>query len=195
MRQCFHLVRFEERTVDSGFASESLDSSPSGMNRVLCSLQEVLLGHVALLVNQFRVEPQGLVSRELLSQRGEPLSLLCQGFSSFFKVQQLFGVVDELRNKGPLLFVERCDRCSVNEALKECYIAGTFKDAQLAGTVNVAFTIEPTGRVSSAQDAGSDMPDPDVVECVVGVFAGLEFPPGGAGATDVTYPVSFGQRG
>ena len=82
-----------------------------------------------------------------------------------------------------------------NPDLRQCYIAGTFKDAELAGTVNVTFTIGPDGRVSSATDAGSDMPDDEVVSCVLGVFARLQFSGGGNGETEITYPVRFGQAG
>jgi hypothetical protein len=84
---------------------------------------------------------------------------------------------------------------SRNDELTQCYLAGTFKDAELAGTVNVSFTIEPTGKVKEAVDAGSDLPDAEVVRCVLEVFAGLEFTPGGASATEVTYPIRFGSRG
>lgn len=79
--------------------------------------------------------------------------------------------------------------------VRQCYIAGTFKDSQLAGTVNVTFTIDPTGTVSQAADGGSSLPDPEVVNCVVNVFTQLVFRPGGSGPTEVTYPIRFGSRG
>jgi hypothetical protein len=79
-----------------------------------------------------------------------------------------------------------------NDELRKCYMVGTFRDSQLTGTVNVVFTIQPSGRVSEANDAGSNMPDPEVVECVLGVFAQLEFQSGATSATEVTYPITFG---
>lgn len=79
--------------------------------------------------------------------------------------------------------------------VRQCYIAGTFKDAQLAGTVSVTFTIETSGAVSQAVDGGSNLPDAEVVDCVVNVFSQLVFRPGGSGPTEVTYPISFGTRG
>ncbi len=79
--------------------------------------------------------------------------------------------------------------------MRKCFLMGTFRNAQLAGTVNVTFTIETDGRVSDATDAGSDLPDPEVVTCVLGVFAALEFRPGGVSATEVTYPIRFGHHG
>lgn len=80
------------------------------------------------------------------------------------------------------------------DRLTDCYMTGTFRDAGLRGTVNVTFTIEPSGRVSNAEDSGSDLGDQGVVACVLGVFSSLEFMPGEYGATVVTYPVRFGRR-
>ncbi len=80
------------------------------------------------------------------------------------------------------------------DRLTDCYMTGTFRDAGLRGTVNVTFTIQPSGRVSHAEDSGSDLGDPQVVDCVLGVFSSLEFTPGEYGATVVTYPVRFGRR-
>jgi len=81
----------------------------------------------------------------------------------------------------------------ISEDIQQCYLAGTFKDSSLQGTVHVTFTIEPSGRVSSAVDSGSDMADQDVVECVIDLFAGLSFRPGGQNPTEVSYPIRFGR--
>lgn len=81
------------------------------------------------------------------------------------------------------------------DRLTDCYMTGTFRDSALRGTVNVTFTIQPSGRVSHAEDSGSDLGDQGVVDCVLGVFSSLEFTPGEYGATVVTYPVRFGRRG
>lgn len=79
----------------------------------------------------------------------------------------------------------------ISDDLQQCYLAGTFRDSALAGTVHVTFTIETSGRVSSAVDSGSDMADPEVVECVIDLFAGLSFKPGGQNPTEVSYPIRF----
>src|SRR5690606_35204880 len=50
----------------------------------------------------------------------------------------------------------------ISDELTECYIAGTFKDSQLEGTVKVTFVIDTDGRVSRAVDSGSDLADPEV---------------------------------
>lgn len=83
---------------------------------------------------------------------------------------------------------------AISADIQQCYLAGTFKDSELAGTVQVSFTIEPSGRVSSAVDSGSDLTDPEVVECVLDLFAGLSFRPGGQNPTEVTYPIRFARR-
>lgn len=82
-----------------------------------------------------------------------------------------------------------------NAELRQCYLVGTFRNSQLAGTVNVLFTIDTAGKVSRASDAGSDIEDPEVVTCVLGVFGNLEFAGGGSSDTEVEYPVIFGERG
>lgn len=78
--------------------------------------------------------------------------------------------------------------------LRQCYLMGTFKNSQLTGTVNVLFTIDTSGKVSKTADAGSNIPDPEVVTCVLGIFWNLEFARGGSTETEVEYPVVFGQR-
>lgn len=78
--------------------------------------------------------------------------------------------------------------------LRQCYLAGTFKNSQLAGTVKVLFTIDTEGKVSRTSDAGSDIDDPDVVSCVLGVFGNLDFEKGGSSDTEVEYPVVFGRN-
>ena len=80
-----------------------------------------------------------------------------------------------------------------NDEIRQCYVMGTFRDSQLTGTVHVLFTIETNGRVSETTDGGSNMPDPEVVECVLGVFAKLEFPAGKYDPTQIEYPIRFGK--
>lgn len=82
-----------------------------------------------------------------------------------------------------------------NPELRQCYIAGTFKDSELSGTVQVVFTIDPSGEVRAQSGPGSSMPDQEVVACVLDVFAQLKFPANGASPTEVTYPVRFGIHG
>jgi hypothetical protein len=79
--------------------------------------------------------------------------------------------------------------------MRQCYMLGSFKNSEFSGTVKVAFTIATTGRVSEVSNAGSDIADHEVVECVMDVFAQMEFRAGGMSPTEVTYPVNFGRPG
>lgn len=73
-----------------------------------------------------------------------------------------------------------------------CYEKALMKDPNLAGKVLVKLTIEKDGAVSSATDAGSTLPDKDVVACVVRAFTALRFPPTEhGGRVVITYPIVF----
>ncbi|APR75749.1 Hypothetical protein A7982_01095 [Minicystis rosea] len=77
-----------------------------------------------------------------------------------------------------------------------CYEKGLHKDPKLAGKVVVRFVIGKDGSVTSAVDAGSTLPDPAVVACVVRDFRSLTFPPprGGSGILTVIYPIELDPR-
>jgi len=74
-----------------------------------------------------------------------------------------------------------------------CYRKGLQRNPKLAGKVVVRFVIGKEGSVTSAVDAGSTLPDPAVVACVVRGFRSLTFPPpsGGSGILTVIYPILF----
>ena len=73
-----------------------------------------------------------------------------------------------------------------------CYEKGLAKNVSLGGRVTVKFTIDTTGAVSHLVDGGSDLPDKDVVGCVVQAFSNLSFPqPEGGGTVAVGYPIIF----
>ena len=56
----------------------------------------------------------------------------------------------------------------------------------------VRFVIDTHGDVPVAADDGSDLPDADVVQCVVSVFKRVSFPaPGGGHIVTVRYPFVF----
>lgn len=76
--------------------------------------------------------------------------------------------------------------------MRLCYENGLRKNPNLKGHVNVKFVIDPSGAVSSATDSGSDLPDQDVVACVIRGFKGLSFPPpeDKTESTNV-YPITF----
>jgi hypothetical protein len=72
---------------------------------------------------------------------------------------------------------------------RACYEAGLTKNPSLAGRVTVRFVIGRDGGVSIAQDDGSELPDANVVACVVRSFQSLSFPAPSGGTVTVLYPL------
>lgn len=72
-----------------------------------------------------------------------------------------------------------------------CYENGLRSNPNLQGRVAVRFIIDRSGRVTSASNAGSDLPDSAVVSCVTRSFSGMSFPEPENGIVSVTYPISF----
>jgi hypothetical protein len=72
-----------------------------------------------------------------------------------------------------------------------CYESGLRNNPSLQGRVAVSFVIGRDGAVSGAQNGGSDLPDANVVSCVVRSFYGLSFPAPEGGVVRVTYPIMF----
>jgi hypothetical protein len=69
-----------------------------------------------------------------------------------------------------------------------CHDSALRNDSAVTGSVRVHFVIGPDGSVISAQDVGSDLPDPTTVVCAVGIFKNLSFPqPSGAAPVSVSY--------
>jgi hypothetical protein len=72
-----------------------------------------------------------------------------------------------------------------------CYQKGLLRNPNLQGRVSVRFVIDRDGSVRSAEDAGSDLPDREVVACVVRGFYALHFSATEGGIVTVTYPIVF----
>lgn len=72
-----------------------------------------------------------------------------------------------------------------------CYERGLVQNPNLAGRVAVRFAIGQDGRVMTAQNGGSDLPDSSVVGCVVSAFYGVTFPQPDNGIVTVSYPIMF----
>jgi hypothetical protein len=72
-----------------------------------------------------------------------------------------------------------------------CYEQGLRLQPTLSARVTVKFVIDRTGAVSFASDAGSDLPDRDVVACVVRAFTSISFPEPEGGIVNVVYPLVF----
>ncbi len=75
--------------------------------------------------------------------------------------------------------------------MSACYGVGLRDKPTLHGRVAVKFVIGEDGSVQLAQDAGSQLPDEAVVNCVVRNFQVLTFPPPEGGKVTVTYPLVF----
>jgi hypothetical protein len=72
-----------------------------------------------------------------------------------------------------------------------CYEQGLQRNPNLEGRVSVRFVIDRNGAVSNAGNGGSDLPDSDVVQCVVRAYYGLSFPSPENGIVTVRYPIMF----
>jgi hypothetical protein len=72
---------------------------------------------------------------------------------------------------------------------RNCYETGLRTNPGLTGRVTTKFVIDRSGSVSISQDAGSDLPDQAVTQCVVRSFASLSFPAPEGGAATVVYPL------
>ncbi len=72
-----------------------------------------------------------------------------------------------------------------------CYEGGLRNNPSLTGRVSVRFVIGRDGAVSQVGNAGSDLPSPEVVQCVTSSFYGLSFPQPDGGIVTVVYPIMF----
>lgn len=72
-----------------------------------------------------------------------------------------------------------------------CYEDQLKTNPSLQGRVVTRFMIGRDGSVVAAQDAGSDLPNQQVVSCVVRSFQNLSFPTPQGGSVTVTYPLSL----
>jgi TonB family protein len=74
-------------------------------------------------------------------------------------------------------------------AFRGCYELGLAARADLGGRVTLQFSIAPDGSTRNATAVCTSLPDPAVVNCVVGAATRFRFPPSEHGAASVTYPV------
>ena len=70
-----------------------------------------------------------------------------------------------------------------------CYSDGLRTNPTLEGRVSVKFVIDRHGAVAMSSDGGSDLPDHQVVQCVVRGFQNLSFPEPAGGIVTVVYPI------
>lgn len=72
-----------------------------------------------------------------------------------------------------------------------CYEQALASNPKLEGRVQVRFVIGRDGSVSNVSNAGSDIPDSAVVQCVLRNYYGLSFPQPEGGIVTVVYPIMF----
>lgn len=72
-----------------------------------------------------------------------------------------------------------------------CYEKGLRSDPNLAGRVSVKFVIGRNGAVMQASNGGSDLPNNEVVGCVVNAFKTLSFPAPENGIVTVGYSIAL----
>ncbi len=72
-----------------------------------------------------------------------------------------------------------------------CYENGLRTNPTLQGRVSVKFVIDRSGEISTIADGGSDLPDQNVVRCVLRNFQNLRFPQPESGIVTVVYPIIF----
>jgi hypothetical protein len=87
--------------------------------------------------------------------------------------------------------IQKVER-SHNAGIRLCYERALAEDSTLYGMVEVGFTVELDGMVSSTTTGPkTDLPDPSVVACVKKVFQKMEFPMPEGGVVKVSYPIEF----
>jgi hypothetical protein len=72
---------------------------------------------------------------------------------------------------------------------RECYEQGLGRNQNLRGRVIVRFVILESGKVSRVENKGSDLPDAEVVNCVMRKFIEISFPQPTGGDVTVVYPI------
>ncbi len=79
--------------------------------------------------------------------------------------------------------------------IRRCYDLALAANPTLSGRVIVKLVIGPDGLVARTADGGSDLPDPDVIACVLQVFGTVRFPAPDGGPVNVVYPLVFQPAG
>jgi hypothetical protein len=72
-----------------------------------------------------------------------------------------------------------------------CYENGLRSNPNLQGRVSVRFVIDRSGAVDKPADAGSDLPNASVIQCILRGFGNLSFPQPEGGIVTVVFPIIF----
>ena len=96
----------------------------------------------------------------------------------------------QVNGRLPPEVVQRIIRANFGR-FRRCYEQGLKKNPIVQGRVTTRFLIGRDGSVAYASDGGSDLPDGNVVSCVVSAFSRLSFPEPAGGTVVVEYPITF----
>lgn len=94
----------------------------------------------------------------------------------------------QTNGRNPADVIQRIVRLNFGR-FRNCYVAGLGANPSLSGRIATKFVIGRDGAVTQASDAGSDVPDQNVVSSVVRSFNTRSFPPPEGGVATVTYPI------
>ena len=78
---------------------------------------------------------------------------------------------------------------------RQCYELGLERNPSLEGRIRIRFVIDREGSVTNVANAGGDLPDAEVVECMKRVFRRLSFPQPDGAIVTVVYPFTFSPDG
>lgn len=100
-----------------------------------------------------------------------------------------------MKGQMPAILIQRVMRQNFGR-IRLCYEDGLRRDATLEGRVAIEFTINGDGSVSDVEDGGSYLPDPAVIQCLLGAVRKIAFPePPRGKAVRVIYPWSLSPGG
>jgi hypothetical protein len=75
--------------------------------------------------------------------------------------------------------------------MQRCYQKGLEKKPDLAGQMHVRFNVKSDGKIDHAIDMESQIPDKDVVGCILKVFDAIKLPPPSSPITSVMVPLEL----
>jgi hypothetical protein len=102
------------------------------------------------------------------------------------------GVVIDERSRGSLEPEEIEEVVHAGFGLfAHCYREGLARHPRLAGSVRLGMVIGRDGVVDSLRDADSDIPDPELIDCVAEGFFALRFPKPRKGTVRLLYRIVF----
>jgi len=92
--------------------------------------------------------------------------------------------------KLPMEVVRRIVRQHLS-MFRACYEDGLKRNPSVQGRITTKYVIGQDGDVVTAQDGGSDLPDANVVQCVVNRFKTFAYPKPEGGVVLVSFPLVF----